>query len=750
MESLNKLDEVYCREAKWTLENAFPMIRIHAIHAVFTYSKENFTDAFAYLAEIEDCRSTIKGLGRGEFGHMIPRRIDTFIKLKRKEKRFEITSERLCGERDAVALDTTQCDHKLLLAIEAVKTLVADTKRDYRYVPQVNSVDHVLCNKHSINFVSAMLHTQEEYVQSGNPGYIDIGYHYTNSDNIPSIIRSGLLSKEDRTLEKVVASRNNGAVFGNGVYTGDNPFTFSVYGNTGLLVARLQGSAVRAPVFLSKEQKIDANTIIGDKFSHPVRFNVDGWPISGNQHETVLRSSSQCLALIQFSKSLLDTTEGRESVQSMQNSLQDIFNVHFNKGTEKVTAGRHPLINPISTRLSWPQTIKCHSLTYTAPSSLESSIFDTSIIEPPLTCNLNEETCTICLDVLQSNRPCAALNVCKHPHVFHLDCIQEAMKNEPKCPVCRLNVNEPQGKSPSGTMHVLYDPRKCSGHDVNTIVITYVIPPAFQFRYHENPGKKHGRKFVSAYLPNNIDGQNLLKRLKYAWLHGLTFMVGSSLTSGAHSQCTWASVHHKTCMTGGIENHGYPDPGYFVNCNQELNNLGVPATEVINADGIVMKPPTLQVKTDPTSDQPTHLVNPAERRCMSMPRPSNVKNQKLAPILNPSNFQVKALASIGQSTHLVNPVNTNGIVMKHSTLQVKAAATSDHGSNKQLAPILKPSSFQVKAPASIGQITHLVNPVNTNGIEAQDPARDKANDVHGIAVNRPSPGVHLSMSARRR
>ena len=154
------------------------------------------------------------------------------IKQKRQEKRFEITCEKLCAERDAVALDTTQCDRKLLLAIEDVNTLVADTKRVYRDVSQVNSVDHVLCNKHSINFFSAMLHTQEEYVQSGNPGYIDIGYHYTNSENIPSIIRSGLLSKDDRTQEKVLASKNNGAVFGNGVYTGDNPFTFSVYGNT--------------------------------------------------------------------------------------------------------------------------------------------------------------------------------------------------------------------------------------------------------------------------------------------------------------------------------------------------------------------------------------------------------------------------------------------------------------------------------------------------------------------------------------
>jgi hypothetical protein len=555
-----------------------------------------------------------------------------------------------------------------------------------------------------------MLHTQEEYVQSGNPGYIDIGYHYTNSANIPSIIRSGLLSKDDRTLEKVVASRNNGAVFGNGVYTGDNPFTFSVYGNTCLLVARLQGLAVRAPVFLSKEQKIDANSIIGDKFSHPVRLNADGWPICRNQHETVLRSSSQCLALIQFNKSLLNSTKGKESVQSMENSLQNIFSIYFNKGMERVTAGRHLLINPISTRNCWRQSIQYHSLTYTAPSSLESNILDTSIIEPPLTCNLNEEICTICLDVLQSNRSCAALNVCKHPHVFHLDCIQEAMKSEPKCPVCRMNVNEPQGKSPSGTMNVLYDPRRCSGHNVNTIVIMYDIPSAFQLSYHESPGKIHGRKFVSAYLPNNIDGQNLLKRLKYAWLHGLIFTVGTSLTSGAHSQCTWASVHHKTCMTGGIEKHGYPDPGYFVNCNQELNSLGVPAAEVINADGIVMKPPTLQVKAAPTSDQPIHLVNPAEFRCMSVLCASNGNNHQLAPILNLSSFQVNAPESIGQSTHLVNPVNTNGIIMKSSTLQVKAAASFDHGSNQQLNSILKLSSFKVRAPASIGQSTHLVNP----------------------------------------
>jgi hypothetical protein len=72
-------------------------------------------------------------------------------------------------------------------------------------------------------------------------------------------------------------------------------------------------------------------------------------------------------------------------------------------------------------------------------------------------------------------------------------------------------------------------------------------------------------------------------------------------------------------------------------------------------------------------------------------------NQQLNSILKPSSFQAKVPASIGQSAHLVNPVNTNGIVMTPSTLQVKAAATSNR---QQLNSILKPSSFQAKAPAS--------------------------------------------------
>lgn len=75
---------------------------------------------------------------------------------------------------------------------------------------------------------------------------------------------------------------------------------------------------------------------------------------------------------------------------------------------------------------------------------------------------------------------------------------------------------------------------------------------------------------------SNTDGQELLKRLKYAFLHGLTFTVGTSITTGAKNQCTWASIHHKTSPSGGVQAHGFPDPNYFKNCNAELDGLGVP------------------------------------------------------------------------------------------------------------------------------------------------------------------------------
>mmetsp|Transcript_31883 Transcript_31883/g.58969 ORF Transcript_31883/g.58969 Transcript_31883/m.58969 type:complete len:595 (+) Transcript_31883:144-1928(+) len=231
------------------------------------------------------------------------------------------------------------------------------------------------------------------------------------------------------------------------------------------------------------------------------------------------------------------------------------------------------------TRRSSPP--KSHILKYTAPLSLSTGVPSDALCTPPVSCNM-KEYCIICHDHLDE-RPCVALNACKH--VFHTDCIQLAFKSKPQCPVCRAPIGKPQGHSPSGTMTVSVKPTRCSGFRVDSIFIAYNIPSGVQMNYHEHPGRQHGGKCANAYLPNNVDGQNLLKRLKYSWLQGLSFTVGTSFTTGIADQCTWASVHHKTSTHGGAQGHGYPDPGYFGNCNSELDSLGVPSAQELNDDG---------------------------------------------------------------------------------------------------------------------------------------------------------------------
>jgi deltex-like protein len=80
-----------------------------------------------------------------------------------------------------------------------------------------------------------------------------------------------------------------------------------------------------------------------------------------------------------------------------------------------------------------------------------------------------------------------------------------------------------------------------------------------------------------AYLPNNVQGQELLKRLKYAIQHGLMFTIGTSLTTRQPNVIVWSGIHVKTSPHGGVSVHGWPDENYFQNANGELDGLGVPS-----------------------------------------------------------------------------------------------------------------------------------------------------------------------------
>ena len=49
--------------------------------------------------------------------------------------------------------------------------------------------------------------------------------------------------------------------------------------------------------------------------------------------------------------------------------------------------------------------------------------------------------------------------------------------------------------------------------------------------------------------------------------------MGKSLTRGLSDCVTWAGIHHKTMVEGGL--YGFPDPGYLPRVLQELNERGI-------------------------------------------------------------------------------------------------------------------------------------------------------------------------------
>jgi len=190
----------------------------------------------------------------------------------------------------------------------------------------------------------------------------------------------------------------------------------------------------------------------------------------------------------------------------------------------------------------------------------------------------SDDMCPICFEAFADNGGIVA-KMKKCGHSFCLDCIQEALSHNNRCPTCRTILGQVRGQMPTGKMSVTRSSMKCKGHENcrGSLVITYDIQAAVQRIYMQNPGVNHSGKYETAYLPDNDEGRKLLERLKYAFSRGLTFVVGTSMTTGATNVVTWATIHHKTSPNNGP--HGFPDPSYFANCNSELDNAGVPDFE---------------------------------------------------------------------------------------------------------------------------------------------------------------------------
>lgn len=191
-------------------------------------------------------------------------------------------------------------------------------------------------------------------------------------------------------------------------------------------------------------------------------------------------------------------------------------------------------------------TVVYECIEYTAPKSLDIAI-TADLFDVPTDAN---DDCAICLEKLCQTAKSVKIKACQHE--FHLSCLQDSLKHNPRCPTCRKPLDCARGKSPSGTMTIQATNNDCPGFGtgVKAIEITYKIPSGKQMDYHENPKQRYSGTTRVAYLPNTVQGQKLLRRLKYAWKHGLTFRVGRSLTTGLANQVTWTSIHHKTSLHG--------------------------------------------------------------------------------------------------------------------------------------------------------------------------------------------------------
>lgn len=83
---------------------------------------------------------------------------------------------------------------------------------------------------------------------------------------------------------------------------------------------------------------------------------------------------------------------------------------------------------------------------------------------------------------------------------------------------------------PPGAMNVTRKTQQecpLSGFSCGAIVITYAFQGGKQGPEHPNPGQSYSGTSRTCYLPQNEDGEKLLKLLQISWNRKLTFRVSS-------------------------------------------------------------------------------------------------------------------------------------------------------------------------------------------------------------------------------
>ncbi|KAG8460602.1 hypothetical protein KFE25_011377 [Diacronema lutheri] len=159
--------------------------------------------------------------------------------------------------------------------------------------------------------------------------------------------------------------------------------------------------------------------------------------------------------------------------------------------------------------------------------------------------------------------------------MFNQSTVERALLAKPQCPICRFQFEELLGPMPSGTMTVWREDEPCEGNDgARSFVLHYAFPSGRQGPQHPQPGIPYDGTERLCFVPDTTDGRRTVRLLREAFRRGLTFKIGTSITTGRANQVTWA-IHHKTSRYGGTPAHGYPDPSYHARCAAECAALGL-------------------------------------------------------------------------------------------------------------------------------------------------------------------------------
>ncbi|GMI49858.1 hypothetical protein ScalyP_jg4078 [Parmales sp. scaly parma] len=232
---------------------------------------------------------------------------------------------------------------------------------------------------------------------------------------------------------------------------------------------------------------------------------------------------------------------------------------------KKITAKRkRGSLAPFSPSQNFP------TLKYKMPTSLAASNLT---LKRAKTTEIGEtDECSICLEHLTSGN----VRKMKCGHMFHFECITLAVKSSTSCPCCRVPFSDVVGSCPSDILEISTFPMDLTGEGCGAYQLSFKLKSGTQQAFHPTPGKKFAGTTRVAYFPATKEFVLVLQRIKWAFMHGLAFTIGTSMTTGAAGVITYSRSYFKTSPSGGAAAHSFPDPGYLVNISGELDSLSVP------------------------------------------------------------------------------------------------------------------------------------------------------------------------------